>query len=100
MGGKNALFFSRLRGKGRMKIIREVFCTKCGKRQVTDVKDLLKSDLFWRVCEFCNSYGLEIVTRKKATFREYVEAFYYTLGFRVHQTEAFIKDLLKNKNSL
>ena len=83
-----------------MKITREVFCTKCGKKQVTDVKGLLNSDLFWRVCEFCNNYGLEIITRKKATFREYMEAFYNTLGFKVQQTEAFIKDLLKNKTSL
>jgi len=89
-----------IQGKREMKIIREIFCTKCGKRQVTDVKDLLKGDLFWRVCEFCKSYGLKIVTRRKATFREYIEAFYNTLGFRVHQTEAFIKDLLKDKTSL
>ena len=82
-----------------MKIIREVFCTKCGRKQVTDVKDLLKDDLFWRVCEFCKSYGLEVVVRKKASLREYVEAFYNTLGVRVHQTEDFIKDLLKNKDS-
>ena len=89
-----------IQGKREMKIIREIFCTKCGKRQVTDVKDLLKGDLFWRVCEFCKSYGLKMVTRRKVTFREYVEALYNTLGFRVHQTEAFIKDLLKDKTSL
>ena len=83
-----------------MKIIREVVCTKCGKKQVTDVRDLLNSDLFWRVCEFCHSYGLEIIARKKATFQEYMEAFYNTLGFGVQQVEAFIKDLLKNKTSL
>ena len=90
----------RIQGKWKMRIIREIFCVKCGKKQVTDVRDLLKSDLFWRVCEFCNSYGLKIVTRRKATFREYIEALYNTLGFRVHQTEAFIKDLLKDKTSL
>jgi hypothetical protein len=83
-----------------MKIIREVICTKCGKKQVTEVKDLLKDDLFWRVCEFCRSYGLKMIIRRKATFREYVEAFYNTLGVRVQQTEAFIKDLLKDKTSL
>jgi hypothetical protein len=83
-----------------MRIIREVFCTKCGKKQVTDLKDLLNSDLFWRVCEFCKSYGLEIRTRHRATFREYLEAFYNTMGFRVHQAEAFIKDLIKDKTSL
>jgi len=83
-----------------MKIIREVICSKCGKKQVTEVKELLKDDLFWRVCEFCRSYGLKMIIRRKATFREYVEAFYNTLGVRVHQTEAFIKDLLKDKTSL
>jgi len=80
-----------------MRIIREVFCTKCGKKQVSDVKDLLNSDLFWRVCEFCRGYGLEIRVRRKASFREYLEAFYHTTGFRVQQVEAFLKDLLKNK---
>jgi len=90
----------RIQENGQMKIIREIFCTKCGKKQVTDVKDLLESDLFWRVCEFCKSFGLKIVTRRKATFREYIEAFYNTLGFRVYQMEAFIKDLLKNRTSL
>jgi predicted RNA methylase len=79
-----------------MKTIKEVYCTKCGKKQVRDVADLLKNDLFWRVCEFCGNYGLTIVTRHKATFREYMEAFYNTLGFQVVQTEAFLKDLLKD----
>jgi len=83
-----------------MRIIREVVCTRCGKKQVTEVKELLESDLFWRVCEFCNSYGLKTIVRRKATFREYLEALYNTLGVRVHQTEAFIKDLLKDKTSL
>jgi hypothetical protein len=83
-----------------MKIIREVICTRCGKKQVTEVKELLEGDLFWRVCEFCKSYGLKVRIRKKATFREYMEAFYNTLGFRVALMEAFIKDLLKDKNSL
>ena len=82
-----------------MKIIREVFCTKCGKKQVTDVSDLLKNDLFWRVCEFCRGYGLKIVIRQKLTLREYLEAFYNTLGARVHHTETFIKDLWKDKKS-
>lgn len=83
-----------------MKIIKEVRCTKCGKKQEKDVADLLKSELFWRVCEFCGHYGLTIVARRKATFREYMEAFYFTLGFRVVQTEAFLKDLLKDREPL
>ncbi len=81
-----------------MKIIREVVCTKCRRKQVRGKEELLKSDLFWRVCEFCNQYGLEIVTRHKLTFRDWMEIFYNTLGLRVAQTEAFLKDLLKNRN--
>lgn len=82
-----------------MRTIREVICTRCGKKQVTEVKELLESDLFWRVCEFCQSYGLKVRVRKKATFREYMEAFYNTVGLRVALTEALIKDLLKDRNS-
>ena len=82
-----------------MKIIREVICTRCGKKQVSEVKELLESNLFWRVCEFCKSYGLKVMVRKKATFREYMEAFYNTLGFRVALTEALLKHLLKDRNS-
>ena len=89
-GGKN----------NKMKIIREIYCTKCRKKQVTDAADLIEKDLFWSVCEFCGRYGLTIVTRHKATFREYLEAFFYTLGFRVVQTEAFLKDLLKDRKPL
>ncbi len=83
-----------------MKIIRDLVCTKCGKIQVRGREDLLKGDvdLFWRVCEFCNQYGLEIVTRHKLTVRDWMEIFYNTLGFRVAQTEAFLKDLLKNRD--
>ncbi|MBP1717931.1 MAG: hypothetical protein H6Q43_1369 [Deltaproteobacteria bacterium] len=83
-----------------MKIIREIYCTKCGKKQVTDVANLIEKDLFWSVCEFCRSYGLRIVTRHKASFREYLEAFFNTMGFRVAQTEAFLKDLLKDRKPL
>jgi hypothetical protein len=83
-----------------VKTIKEVYCTQCGKRQVTDVADLLKARLFWRVCEFCRRYGLTIVTRQKATFREYLEAFYNTMGFRVAHTEALLKDLLKDREPL
>lgn len=89
-GGKN----------NKMKIIREIYCAKCRKKQVTDAADLIEKDLFWSVCEFCGRYGLTIVTRHKATFPEYLEAFFYTLGFRVVQTEAFLKDLLKDRKPL
>lgn len=83
-----------------MKVIREVICSKCGKKQINDVKDLLRSDLFWRVCEFCNLYGLRIVIRHKLTVKEWMGAFYNTMGFRVVQFEAFIKDMLKDRPRL
>jgi len=80
-----------------MKTIREVICTKCGKKQVTDVADLLTNELFWRVCEFCRRYGLTIITRQKASFREYLEAFYNTMGFRLVQSEVALKDFFKDR---
>ncbi len=81
-----------------MKIIREVICSKCGKKQVRDKEELLKDNLFWRVCEFCNQYGLEIVTRHELSVREWLEALFNTWGVRVAQTEAFLKDLLKDRS--
>jgi len=83
-----------------MKIIREVICSKCRKKQVTNVEDLLRGDLFWRVCEFCHQYGLGTITRHKLTVREWMEALYNTLGFRVVQIEAFLKDILKDRPRL
>jgi hypothetical protein len=80
-----------------MKVIREVICSKCGKKQVRDKEELLKNDLFWRVCEFCNQYGLEIVTRHKLSVREWLEALFNTWGLRVAQTEAFLRDILKDR---
>lgn len=84
----------------KMKVIREVFCSKCGKKQVTNMEDLLKNDLFWRVCEFCHQYGLKVVTKYKLTVREWMQALYNTLGFRVVQIEAFLKDILKDRPRL
>ena len=83
-----------------MKIIREVICSKCGKKQTKDIRELLQSDLFWRVCEFCHQYGLAVVTRHKLTIREWMQALYNTLGFRVVQVEAFLKDILKDRSHL
>ena len=82
-----------------MKIIREVICTKCGKKQVRDAEELLKSDLFWRVCEFCRQYGLKRVSRYKMSIGEWMEIFYNTIGFRVKEIEAFLKDLIKKGDS-
>jgi len=83
-----------------MKVIREVICSKCRKKQVNDLEDLLRNDLFWRVCESCNQYGLKIAIRHKLTMKEWMEAFYNTMGFRVVQVEALLKDLLKDRSHL
>jgi hypothetical protein len=83
-----------------MKIIREVICSKCGKKQTKDIRELLQADLFWRVCEFCHQYGLAVVTKHKLTFPEWMQALYNTLGFRVVQIEAFLKDILKDRPRL
>ena len=80
-----------------MKVINEVICSKCLIKQVNDVDDLLLSDLFWRVCEFCNQYGLKIVVRHKSAVKEWMEALYNTMGFRVIQAEVLIKDLGKDR---
>jgi hypothetical protein len=81
-----------------MKVIREIVCSKCGKKQTKDIRELLQVDLFWRVCEFCQRYGLVVVTKHKLTIREWMQAFYNTLGFRVVQIEAFLKDILKDRS--
>ena len=79
-----------------MKVIREVICSNCRKKQVKDLEELLRGDLFWRTCEFCDRYGLTMITRRKLTIREWMEALFYTIGFRVTETEASLKRLLKN----
>lgn len=50
-----------------MTIIKEVVCSKCGRKQVRDLEDLLKVNLFWRTCEFCHQYGLYRTIRQKVT---------------------------------
>jgi hypothetical protein len=74
-----------------MKIVREVFCSKCRKKQVTDVPELLQANLFWRTCEFCKRYGLQLNVKQKLTLHEWMEAFYVTMGLRVVEMEAFLK---------
>ncbi len=74
-----------------MTVMRRVVCTKCGKKQVTDVPELLAANLFWRTCEFCGRYGLEVMITQKLSLREWMEAFYCTMGLRVMEVEAFLK---------
>lgn len=66
-----------------MKLIREVICSKCGKKQIKDIKELLVADLFWRTCEFCNRYGLYRVSRWKLTsVREWLMALYQAMDLQ------------------
>jgi len=85
-------------GEKKMKVMRKIVCSKCGKKQTKDIRELLQADLFWRVCEFCRQYGLVVVTRHKLTIREWMQALYNTLGFRVVQIEAFLQDILKDRS--
>ncbi len=51
-----------------MIIIKEVVCSKCGKKQAKDLEELLKDNLFWRTCESCHCYGLYRRVRQKMNF--------------------------------
>ena len=50
-----------------MTIIKEVVCSKCRRKQIQDLEDLLRTNLFWRTCEFCHGYGLYRTIRQKMT---------------------------------
>lgn len=78
-----------------MKVIKEVICTKCGRKQKNNIEEILKGDLFWQVCEFCSRFGLKAENRVKMSITEWLESFYKTLGFSVVQNESRLKDLLK-----
>jgi hypothetical protein len=43
---------------------------------------------------------LKVVTKYKLSVREWMQALYNTLGFRVVQIEAFLKDILKDRPRL
>ena len=80
-----------------MKIIQKIVCSKCGKKQISGVEELLHENLFWRVCEFCKCYGLTLITKQRLTVREWMEAFYNSMGLQLIQEEAFLKKELKNR---
>jgi hypothetical protein len=50
-----------------MTIIKEVVCSKCGRKQIQDLEDLMRTNLFWRTCEFCHRYGLYRTIRQNVT---------------------------------
>lgn len=74
-----------------MKIIKDVICTQCQNKQVSDLPELLQERLFWRTCEFCRRYGLKVIVKKKFTIREWMEAVYATMGLPIMEMEAFLK---------
>jgi hypothetical protein len=63
-----------------MTIIKEVVCSKCGRKQVRHLEDLLKENLFWRTCEFCQRYGLYRTVRQKMTsFSDWLTLLYRSM---------------------
>jgi hypothetical protein len=63
-----------------MTIIKEVVCSKCGRKQVENLEDLLKANLFWRTCEFCQRYGLYRTIRQKMTsLSDWLTALYHSM---------------------
>lgn len=80
-----------------MKVIKEIICTKCGKKQKNNIEEILKGDLFWQVCECCGRYGLTVENKVKMSIAEWLESFYNTLGFGLRQNESCLKDLIKRR---
>jgi hypothetical protein len=65
-----------------MTLIKEVVCSKCGRKQVRDLEDLLKGNLFWRTCEFCQRYGLYRTIRQKMTsLSDWLTVLYRSMDF-------------------
>lgn len=63
-----------------MTVIKEVVCSKCGKKQIKDREELLRVNLFWQTCEFCHHYGLYRVIRTKLTsFSDWLTALYQSM---------------------
>jgi hypothetical protein len=50
-------------GTKGMTIIKEVVCSKCGRKQMQDLQDLLKTNLFM-TCEFCHQWPLSTIRQK------------------------------------
>jgi hypothetical protein len=65
-----------------MTLIKEVVCSKCGRKQVRDLEDLLKGNLFWRTCEFCQRYGLYRTIRQKMnSLSDWLTVLYRSMDF-------------------
>jgi hypothetical protein len=76
-----------------MTIIKEVVCSKCGKNQMKDLEELLKANLFWRTCEFCNHYGLYRRVRPKMnSISDWLAALYQSMDLT-----SFEKSLISNR---
>jgi hypothetical protein len=76
-----------------MTIIKEVVCSKCGRKQVEDLEELLKANLFWRPCEFCHRYGLyRRVRQKMNSLSDWLSALYHSMDLT-----SFEKSLVSNR---
>lgn len=65
-----------------MYLAKEVICSQCGRKQVTDVDELWGENLFWRTCEFCQRYGLYRSVRQKLhSVRDWLTAIYQCMNF-------------------
>jgi len=73
-----------------MTIVKEVVCSKCGRKQMQDLEDLLQANLFWRPCEFCNRYGLCRTVRQKMTsLSDWLTALYRSMDLAPYEKSFF-----------
>jgi hypothetical protein len=76
-----------------MTIVKEVVCSKCGRKQVQGLEELLRENLFWRTCEFCHRYGLYRTIRQKMnSLSDWLAALYQSMDLT-----SFEKSLLSNR---
>jgi hypothetical protein len=65
-----------------MKVVKEVICSQCGRKQETHAEELWGENLFWRTCEFCKRYGLYRSVRQKLTsVRDWLNVIYQSMDF-------------------
>ncbi len=75
-----------------MRVIEEIYCSKCGKKQHTAVAEPFPQDLFWRTCEYCHRYGLyKVIRRRLTSVREWMLALYQSLDFSLMEKFLFFK---------
>jgi len=63
-----------------MTAVKEVLCSQCGRKQTKNLEDLLKENLFWRTCQFCNRYGLyRIIRTRRTSLSDWLTALYQSM---------------------